>query len=57
MANNNVTDMSYMFSKCDSLNSFPDLSKWNTQELINIKDIIKGCEQLSESIKLPKIFK
>ena len=39
------------------MNSFPNISKWNTQELINIKDIIKGCEQLVESIKLPKIFK
>ncbi len=33
---NNIIDASYMFSGCKSLNSLPDITKWNT---INVKDM------------------
>ena len=32
----NVTNMSYMFYKCKSLISIPDISEWNTSQVTNI---------------------
>ena len=49
--------LSYMFYNCYSLNSFPDLSKWEIQEFTDTKDIIKGCDQFTKTIKLPKFAK
>jgi len=31
---NNVTNMSEMFYGCSSLSSFPDISKWNTNNIV-----------------------
>ena len=33
---NNVTNMSWMFSDCSSLISLPDISKWNTNNVLLI---------------------
>ena len=30
---NHITDMSWLFSECNSLISLPDISKWNTSKL------------------------
>ena len=46
--------MSFMFKKCSELLSLPDISKWNTNNVTNYKDIFGQCLKLS---KLPNIFK
>ena len=33
----NVTNMSCMFSNCSSLKSLPDISKWDTKNVNNIR--------------------
>ena len=30
---NNIINMSYMFCRCSSLSSLPDISKWNTKNI------------------------
>ena len=40
--------MSFMFSECSELSSFPDISKWNTNNVINCKDIFDQCLKLSK---------
>ena len=32
----NVTNISNMFSYCDSLNFIPDISEWNTKNVTNL---------------------
>ena len=34
---NNVIDLRYMFDKCSSLSSLPDISKWNINNIKNMK--------------------
>ena len=41
-----------MFYNCSSLQSLPDISKWNTYSLENIHGIFNGCRSL---ISLPDI--
>ena len=43
---NNITDMSYMFSQCESLYSLPDISKWNISNVNNISYMFNGCKSL-----------
>ena len=43
---NNVTDMSYMFSRCSSLSSLSDISKWNTKNFTNISGIFDNSLNL-----------
>ena len=43
---NNITNMSYMFYRCSSLISLPDISKWNTEKVTNMKCLFTGCSQL-----------
>ena len=50
---NNIINMSCMFYECSSLLSIPDISKWNTQNLINIKDNFNKIKNL----KIPDKFK
>ena len=38
--------MSYMFYKCSSLNSLPDISKWNTNTVTTMEALFYGCESL-----------
>ena len=44
---NNVTDMRYMFDKCSSLSSLPDISKLNTNNVRNMKYMFSYCSSLS----------
>ena len=50
----NVTNMSYMFNKCSSLTSLPDISKWNNNNITNMSGMFDGCSSLSS---LPDISK
>ena len=45
---NNVTNMSYMFSKCSSLNEL-NLSNFNTNNVSNMNYMFDGC---SEELKM-----
>ena len=38
--------MSYMFSRCTSLISLPDISKWNTENIEKIADMFDECDLL-----------
>ena len=49
-----ATEMDGMFSGCSSLISLPDLSKWNTQNVIDMHTMFRGCESL---ISLPDLSK
>ena len=51
---NNITDMSYMFSKCSSLYSLPDMSKWDTSNVTNMSCMFFECKSLTS---LPDISK
>ena len=44
---NNVVDMSYMFNRCSSLLSLPDISKWNTNNVSDMNWMFSGCSSLS----------
>ena len=50
----NITNMSYMFDKCSSLSSLPDISKWNTNNVTNMSNMFYKCSSLSS---LPDISK
>ena len=50
----NVTNMSYMFDGCSSLNKLPDISKWGTQNVTNTRSMFDGCLKLKD---IPKIKK
>ena len=49
-----ITDMSYMFDRCSSLLSLPDISNWNTNNVTNMSCMFWGCK---ESLKIPPKFK
>ena len=49
-----LTDISYMFYKCNSLISLPDISNWNTSNVNNMSNIFSECNSL---ISLPDISK
>ena len=42
-----ITDMSYMFSRCNSLASLPDISNWNTNNVTNMSYMFYGCKSLT----------
>ena len=46
--------MSEIFNKCISLISLPDISKWNTQNVVNMIGMFYGCYSL---IPIPDISK
>ena len=50
---NNITNMACMFRSCSSLSSLPDISKWNTSNVINMSSIFYFCYKLP----LPDISK
>ena len=52
--NNGITNMSHMFDGCSSLLSLPDISKWNTNNVIYMEDMFYKCSSLSS---LPDISK
>ena len=41
--------MSYMFYGCSSLKSLPDISKWNTKNVIDMRDMFNECHNLLNS--------
>jgi len=43
-----------MFSRCSSLSSLPDISKWKIKNLKDHENMFEGC---STSLKIPKKFK
>ena len=51
---NNITDMSHMFRRCNSLTSLPDISKWNISNVNNMSGMFFGCNSLKS---LPDISK
>jgi len=51
---NKVTDMSYIFKGCSSLESLPDISKWNTNNVTDMSCMFCKCKSL---ISLPDIAK
>ena len=44
---NNVSNMSWMFSRCSSLSSLPDISNWNTINVTDMWNMFYGCSSLS----------
>ena len=46
--------MTQVFSNCISLQSLPDLSKWNTDKIFDMSGMFFNCSQL---ISLPDISK
>ena len=54
LVNSKVTNMSGMFYNCKALKELPDISKWNTSNVIYIDSIFYGCESL---MSLPDISK
>ena len=50
----NITNMSYMFYNCSSLQSLPDISKWNTSNVNNMRSMFNSCFSLQP---LPDISK
>ena len=46
--------MSYIFNKCESLESLPDTSKWNISNVKNFSWMFSECESLES---LPDIYK
>ena len=49
-----MENLSYMFYRCSSLSSLPDISNWNTTNVNNMSDMFLGCSSLSS---LPKWYK
>ena len=48
----NVIEMGFLFSRCSSLLTLPDISKWNLTIVKNINGIFSECSSL---ITLPDI--
>ena len=46
--------MGSMFSGCNSLNSLPDISKWDTKNVTTMDYMFSGCKSLNS---LPDISK
>ena len=46
--------MSYMFSGCKSLKELPDISKWDTKNVTNMRGMFYDCNSLNN---LPDISK
>ena len=49
-----ITNMSYMFSWCKSLQSLPDISNWDTKNVTNMSYMFNHCSSLQS---LPDISK
>ena len=49
-----ITNLSYMFSGCNSLISLPDISKWDISNVFDINNMFSGCNSL---ITIPDISK
>lgn len=51
---NNITDMSFMFSHCNSFSSLPDIPNWNTSSVYFMFSLFNDCNSLTS---LPDISK
>ena len=51
---NKITDMSYMFSGCESLAEIPEMSEWNTNNVTDMSYMFNDCKLI---IELPDISK
>ena len=56
MDTNNVTNIIYMFDICSSLISLPDISKWNTNNVISMNDIFNISLFTTSSSLIHKAF-
>ena len=54
LINSNATNLRNMFYECKSLISLPDISKWNTENVIDMVNMFYECNSL---ISLPDISK
>jgi surface protein len=54
LQNSGIINMGFMFDKCTSLYSLPDISKWNTKDVKSMSGMFSGCSSLKE---LPDISK
>ena len=54
---NNVNDMSYLFSFCESISSLPDIYKWNTNKVINMNGNFYKCSNTIFSKVIKTKFK
>ena len=45
-----------MFFRCSSLSYLPDISKWNTNNVTNMKSMFNGCSSLSSVFDFSKIY-
>ena len=52
-----ITNMSCMFLECSSLLSLPDISKWNTNNVTDIRYMFSRCHNLIISEKTKRKFK
>ena len=48
----NITNMSWMFYKCSSLTSLPNINNWNTANVTNMNHMLSECSSLTS---LPNI--
>ncbi len=39
--------MKYLFYDCKSLLSLPDISKWNTNNIVDMSNVFYNCKSLS----------
>ena len=37
-----------MFNECSKISSLPDISKWNTNKVTNMKTMFQGCSSLTQ---------
>ena len=51
---NNITDASFMFAQCCNLIELPDITKWDTKNVVNMCNMFQECSSLSS---LPDISK
>ena len=50
----NVTDMHYMFSDCEELESVGDISKWDVSSVTNMSYMFCGCKKLKSVVDISK---
>ena len=50
----NVKYMSHIFEGCSSLMTIPDISKWNTYNIITMNNMFRDCKLLSLLLDISK---
>ena len=49
-----IKDISYAFADCNSLEILPDISKWNTSNVIKMNYLFKNCSLLKSLSDISK---